>query len=43
MVAWGVEISTTIIRDQELSGREGWTLIGLLISALIPLAIEVSD
>ena len=25
-----------------VGGREGWTLIGLLISALIPLAIEVS-
>ncbi len=41
--AWGAEISTDYHqRSRVVSGREGWTLIGLLISALIPLAIEVS-
>ena len=41
--AWGAEISPDYHqRSRIVSGREGWTLIGLLISALIPLAIEVS-
>jgi Na+/melibiose symporter-like transporter len=41
--AWGAEISQDYHqRSRIVSGREGWTLIGLLISALIPLAIEVS-
>ena len=41
--AWGAEISPEYHqRSRIVSGREGWTLIGLLISALIPLAIEVS-
>ncbi len=43
MGAWGAEISQDYHqRSRIVSGREGWTLIGLLISALIPLAIEVS-
>ena len=42
--AWGAEISEDYHqRSRIVSGREGWTLIGLLISALIPLAIEVSS
>ena len=41
--AWGAEISPDYHqRSRVVGGREGWTLIGLLISALIPLAIEVS-
>ena len=41
--AWGAEISPDYHqRSRIVSGREGWTLIGLLISALIPLSIEVS-
>ena len=40
---WGAEISPDYHqRSRVVGGREGWTLIGLLISALIPLAIEVS-
>ena len=41
--AWGAEISPDYHqRSRIVSGREGWTLIGLLIAALIPLSIEVS-
>ena len=42
--AWGAEISTEYHqRSRVVSGREAFTLIGLLISALIPLMVEVYD
>ena len=41
--AWGAEISPEYHqRSRIVSGREAFTLIGLLISALIPLGVEVS-
>ena len=41
--AWGAEISPDYHqRSRVVSGREGFVLIGLLISALIPLGVEVS-
>ena len=41
--AWGAEISSEYHqRSRIVSGREAFTLIGLLISALIPLGVEVS-
>ncbi len=41
--AWGAEISSDYHqRSRIVSGREAFTLIGLLISALIPLGVEVS-
>ena len=41
--AWGAEISPDYHqRSRIVSGREAFTLIGLLISALIPLGVEVS-
>ena len=41
--AWGAEISPDYHqRSRIVSGREAFTLIGLLISALIPLVVEVS-
>ena len=41
--AWGAEISPDYHqRSRVVSGREAFVLIGLLISALIPLGVEVS-
>ena len=41
--AWGAEISSDYHqRSRVVSGREAFVLIGLLISALIPLGVEVS-
>ena len=41
--AWGAEISPDYHqRSRVVSGREAFVLIGLLISALIPLVVEVS-
>ena len=41
--AWGAEISPEYHqRSRIVGGREAFTLIGLLISALIPLGVEVS-
>tara|TARA_B100001179_G_C18604306_1_gene413002 strand:- start:483 stop:1841 length:1359 start_codon:yes stop_codon:yes gene_type:complete len=41
--AWGAEISSDYHqRSRIVSGREAFVLIGLLISALIPLGVEVS-
>ncbi|MDG2061182.1 MAG: MFS transporter [SAR86 cluster bacterium] len=41
--AWGAEISPVYHeRSRITAGREVFTLIGLLLSALIPLAVEVS-
>ena len=41
--AWGAEISSEYHqRSRIVGGREAFTLIGLLISALIPLGVEVS-
>ena len=42
--AWGAEISPEYDqRSRITSGREIFTLLGLLIAALIPLGVEVSD
>ena len=42
--AWGAEISPDYHqRSRVVSGREAFVLIGLLISALIPLGVEVSE